>query len=68
MSHHTIKLFSALSLSFSLVNSLIAEESSFFLGANYQMAQMKENSSMTNPYYNNSDIFGGGVTHYPTIR
>ncbi|WP_104712196.1 hypothetical protein [Helicobacter cetorum] len=65
MSHHTIKLFSALSLSFSLVNSLIAEESSFFLGANYQMAQMKENSSMANPNYNpNDSLGGGGVTPF----
>ncbi|AFI04851.1 outer membrane protein [Helicobacter cetorum] len=58
MSHHTIKLFSALSLT--LASSLIAEESSFFLGANYQMAQMKENSSMTNPNYNLNDFSGGG--------
>ncbi|AFI04792.1 hypothetical protein [Helicobacter cetorum] len=63
MSHHTIKLFSALSLS--LASSLMAEESSFFLGANYQMAQMKENSSMTNPNYNPNDSLGGGVYILP---
>ncbi|WP_104747696.1 hypothetical protein [Helicobacter cetorum] len=60
MSHNRLKFFSALSLSLSLVSSLIAEESSFFLGANYQMAQMSQSSTMTNPYYNNPDIFGGG--------
>ncbi|WP_104761469.1 hypothetical protein [Helicobacter cetorum] len=64
MSHHTIKLFSALSLS--LASSLVAEESSWFLGANYQMAQMKESSSMTNPNYNPNTIFwGGGVYILP---
>ncbi|WP_104712624.1 hypothetical protein [Helicobacter cetorum] len=60
MFHNKLKLFSALSLSFSLVNFLLAEESSFFLGANYQMAQMKENSFMTNPNYNPNDSLGGG--------
>ncbi|WP_233707637.1 outer membrane protein [Helicobacter cetorum] len=63
MSHHTIKLFSALSLS--LASSLMAEESSWFLGANYQMAQMSQSSSMINPNYNPNAISGGGGVYSP---
>ncbi|WP_104761447.1 hypothetical protein [Helicobacter cetorum] len=58
MSHNKLKLLSALSLS--LASSLIAEESSWFLGANYQMAQMSQSSTMTNPNYNPNAISGGG--------
>ncbi|AFI06391.1 hypothetical protein [Helicobacter cetorum] len=63
MSNNTIKFFSVLSLS--LVSSLMAEESSWFLGASYQMAQMKENSSMINPNYNPNAISGGGGYSLP---
>ncbi|WP_104747755.1 hypothetical protein [Helicobacter cetorum] len=63
MFHNRLKFFSALSLSLSLASSLMVEESAWFLGANYQMAQMSQSSTMTNPNYNpNNSLGGGGVT------